>query len=85
MANSVYYFIGLNVSEYFDLCTSFCCLSSSFMRISLASALAALFAASLASALGVDNGRNRNTERRKKGSETAADLFGLTWHEPTHL
>lgn len=33
-------------------CTSFCCLSSSFMRISLASALAALFAASLASAWG---------------------------------
>lgn len=38
--------------------TSFCCLSSSFMRISLASALAALFAASLTSAWGADKERH---------------------------
>lgn len=40
------------MEECFMTRTSFCCLSSSFMRISLASALAALFAASLASAWG---------------------------------
>lgn len=37
------------------------------MRISLASALAALFAASLASALGWKGGGNKNTEKIKKG------------------
>lgn len=71
-----------HVMGYFDLYTSFCCRSSSFMRISRASALAALFAASLASALGWKGGRgaNKNREReiRKRRSEIAADLVQLT-------
>lgn len=43
--------------------TSFCCLSSSLMRISLASALAALFAASLASAWWTDTEIQKQTDK----------------------
>lgn len=56
-------FACVPVRPVFSMDTSFCCLSSSLMRISLASALAALFAASLASAWWTDTETQKQTDK----------------------